>query len=162
MVTVLPSVVLFFFIVACKTSTTPPDIFKAKVLRVKDGDTVEVLYHQTPITVRLAHIDCPERKQPYYQRAKQFSTSFCVGKKVKVITQGKYDRYRRLLGEVVYQRKNLNKELVAHGLALHYKRYSKDTVYANLENHAHRNQLGMWSQQELIAPWLFRKRKKKL
>lgn len=34
--------------------------FTAKVIRILDGDTMEVLYQDHPIKIRLAHIDCPE------------------------------------------------------------------------------------------------------
>lgn len=41
--------------------------FTARVIRIIDGDTMEVLYQHTPVKIRLAHIDCPEkrRSQPY-------------------------------------------------------------------------------------------------
>jgi endonuclease YncB( thermonuclease family) len=63
---------------------------------------------------------------------------------------------------VVYDLKdvNINKLLVKNGLALHYKRYSKDDSYSDLENKARINKLGMWQQSKVIEPWVFRKRKK--
>lgn len=38
---------------------------KAKVIRVLDGDTIEVLQESTPVRVRLLNIDAPEKKQPF-------------------------------------------------------------------------------------------------
>jgi len=153
--------VLFFLVTSCKVINTTPDVFKAKVVKVRDGDTVEVLYRKTIVVIRLEHVDCPERKQPYYKRAKKFATEFCVGKRVKIVSKGKYDRYKRLIAEVVYKKKKLNQELVKYGYALHYKKYSKSQVYANLENEAHTAKIGMWSQEKLIEPWLYRKKRKK-
>ena len=132
----------------------------SKVIGIKDGDTIEVLYKKESIVIRLEHIDCPEKKQPYSQKAKQFTSNFCFGKKVKVITTGKFDRYRRLIAVIEYKKQNLNKKLVANGFALHYKKYSKDSTYNYLEEQARFNKTGMWSQEKLIEPWLFRKRKK--
>jgi len=138
-----------------------PDVFKAKVIKVRDGDTVEVLYRKQTVVIRLEHVDCPERKQPYNKRAKKFTTEFCFDKRVKIISKGKFDRYKRLIAEVVVNKKILNQELVKNGYALHYKRYSKDKEYANLEVKAHKEKVGMWSQENLIAPWLYRKNRKK-
>ncbi len=42
-----------------------------KIIGVKDGDTYVVLIDKSSITIRLAHIDCPEKKQAYAQLAKK-------------------------------------------------------------------------------------------
>lgn len=141
------------------SDTKLPKEFFAKVIGVKDGDTIEVLYKKEPIIIRLEHIDCPEKKQAFGKRAKQFTSDFCFGKEVKIVSRGRFDRYRRLIAEVHYKTKMLNKELVANGYALHFKRYSKDSTYSIIENQARLQKKGMWSQEKLIAPWIFRKRK---
>ncbi|AMR33750.1 hypothetical protein A0256_21095 [Mucilaginibacter sp. PAMC 26640] len=52
-----------------------------KVVKIKDGDTIELLSpdHQN-ITVRLAEIDCPEKSQAFGQAAKQFTQAFALAK----------------------------------------------------------------------------------
>ncbi|QFG54009.1 thermonuclease family protein [Chryseobacterium sp.] len=35
-----------------------------KIIAIKDGDTVVMLVKNKPQTIRLAHIDTPEKKQP--------------------------------------------------------------------------------------------------
>ena len=52
---------------------------KVKVIGVKDGDTVEVLYYQLPMVVRLEHIDAPEKKQPFGTVSKQSSQTYLLG-----------------------------------------------------------------------------------
>ena len=153
--------ILFFLVTSCSVTNTIPKEFKAKVIKVRDGDTVEVLYRKQTVVIRLEHVDCPERKQPYHKRAKKFTSEFCFDKRVKIVSKGKYDRYKRLIAEIVINKKILNQELVKNGYALHYKRYSKDKEYANLEDEAHKEKVGMWSQEKLIAPWLYRKNRKK-
>ena len=37
-------------------------VVKVRIIGVKDGDTVEDLYYQLPFTVRVEHIDAPEKK----------------------------------------------------------------------------------------------------
>ena len=129
-----------------------------KVIGVKDGDTFELLYEQNSFVVRFSHIDCPEKKQPFGQKAKQFVSDICFGKYVTLKHYNKYDRNHRLIAEVILEDgTNLNKLLVENGLAWHYKKYSKDEVYANLENEARLNKKGLWADTNPTAPWEWRK-----
>ena len=66
-----------------------------KVIGVKDGDTVELLMNGKPHVVRLSNIDCPEKKQPFGNNAKQFVSDLCFGKMVRMSTDGKKDRKKR-------------------------------------------------------------------
>src|SRR5690606_38143298 len=75
-------------------------IFEGKVVGVKDGDTIEVLVNKEVRVVRLAHIDCPERRQPYSTKAKQYTSDLCYGKMVTVRHQKNLDRNKRYIGEV--------------------------------------------------------------
>ena len=38
---------------------------QGNVVRVLDGDTIEVLQDRTPVRIRLINIDAPEKKQPF-------------------------------------------------------------------------------------------------
>jgi endonuclease YncB( thermonuclease family) len=137
-----------------------PASFEAKVIGIEDGDTIKVLYQGKPLVIRLAHIDCPEikKQQPYANKARQFTASACFGKLVTVLNTGKTDRYRRLIGVVLYNRdQNLNKALVGAGLAWHFKKYSSDASYALLEQKARAARFGLWSEKEPIAPWNWRR-----
>ncbi|MCD1116974.1 thermonuclease family protein [Chryseobacterium turcicum] len=133
-----------------------------KVIGVKDGDTVEISMDGKPQVVRLSHIDCPEKKQPFGNNAKQFASDLCFGKKVKLSTGWKKDRNKRLLAEIILSNgKNLNKELVKNGLAWHYKKYSKDNSYDDLEKYARKLKVGLWNDKTPTAPWEWRKSRKK-
>ena len=132
-----------------------------KVIGVKDGDTVSLLMEGKEQTVRLAHIDCPEKKQPYGTKAKQMVSDLCFGKYVKVIGDGKLDRNKRLIAEIVLENGiNINKTLVKNGLAWHFKKYSKDPKYAQLEIEARHKKAGLWKEKDPIAPWDWRKLRK--
>lgn len=134
--------------------------FQGKVTAVKDGDTFKILYQKQEITVRLAHIDSPEKKQAFGTKAKQYASDLCFGKKVTVKHSGKKDRNGRVLGEVFIGNVNINQELVKKGLAWHFKKYSKSEEYAQLENSARKEKIGLWSEKSPIAPWEWRKMKK--
>ncbi len=56
---------------------------KAKVIGIKDGDTIEVLLEGNIMkTLRLAEVDCPEKGQPYGKNAKKFTSDRVFGKEI--------------------------------------------------------------------------------
>ena len=137
--------------------------FTGKVIGVKDGDTVDILLPENKKqTVRLAHIDCPEKNQPFGYKAKQFVSEFCYAKAVQIVIAGKPDRNGRWIAEIFYKNKNLNKELVRNGLAWHFKRYSKNALYAELEIIARKKKAGLWQEQNPVEPWNWRDYKRKM
>jgi len=138
-----------------------PGNFTGKVTGIKDGDTFEIMFGGKAETVRLAHVDCPEKSQPYGKKAKQFASDLCFGKEVIVISTER-DRYNRLIG-IVYLKDgtNVNKELVKAGLAWHYRQYSNDPSYSFLEAEARNGKKGLWVEKDAAAPWEWRKRKRK-
>lgn len=137
--------------------------FTAKVIRILDGDTMEILYQNTPIKVRLAHIDCPEKRgsQPFGNHAKVALSDLCFGQNVTVYGEN-YDRNKRLIAVVVNAKKQVvNQQMIKQGMAWHFKRYSKDPTYARLEIEARKNKVGLWRDPNPIAPWEWRKPKTK-
>src|SRR5690348_15019044 len=97
--------------------------FSGRVVAILDGDTIEVLHHRTTERVRLTGIDCPEKKQPFGQRAKQATSALSFGQHVTVLRAGK-DRYGRTLGTVeLMDGTNLNYALVQLGWCWWYWKY---------------------------------------
>lgn len=148
---------IVIFIVSCDTSNNSPGSLVGKVVGVKDGDTIEILYEGRSQTIRLVDIDCPEKKQAFGMIAKQFTSDFCFGKVVKVESAGSRDRYDRVLGTVYYNDKCLNQELVKNGLAWHYKKYSHKKIFDDLEREAREKGIGLWSDKNPTPPWDFRR-----
>lgn len=156
--------IAFICLFSCTNLEATQEKNAYKVIGVKDGDTIVLLMDTTEQVVRFSHVDCPEKKQPFGTKAKQFVSDKCFGTYVTLIVdeKNKYDRYKRLIAEVVLENgENLNKELVKNGLAWHFKKYSESEEYAELENQARANQIGIWSEPSPIAPWDWRKPKKK-
>ena len=129
----------------------------SEVVGIMDGDTIELRIVSNDyasksrkgknLRIRFAHVDCPERGMPFYQNAKKFTSEKCFRKTVKIIHNNEYDRYGRLIGEVILpDGTNLNQELVKVGLAVHFKKYSSSGLYANLEIKARIKKIGIWSQ----------------
>lgn len=110
--------------------------FTGKLVKVLDGDTVEVLHNGKAERIRLAQIDCPEKNQPFGQAAKRYVLDEAAHKIVTVQVET-VDRYGRTVGEVfLHDGSNLNKQIVGAGFAWQYKKYSKDTEYSDLEKSA--------------------------
>ncbi|WP_111540847.1 thermonuclease family protein [Mesonia algae] len=109
---------------------------------------------------RLEHIDCPEKKQAFGAKAKQFTSDFIFQQNARVVSKGKKDRWGRLIA-VLYneQGKSLNKAIVENGLGMHFKRFSSDMSYDKLEAKARRKKTGMWSDPNIIEPWTYRKKR---
>lgn len=135
-----------------------PNLFSGRVTGIIDGDTYDVLYKGAERRIRLAHIDCPEKKQPFGTKAKLFASNLCFGEMVTVKIQGKPDRSGRLIAEIITEQGvNINKELVKNGLAWHYKAYSDNIDYAQLEIEAKKGEIAIWSEANPIEPWRWRK-----
>lgn len=128
----------------------------AKVVGVKDGDTVVVLdSNNVQTTLRLAEVDCPESGQPFGKNAKQFTSDQVFGKMVKYIATD-VDRYGRTIAKIYYGNKYLSEELIKNGLGWWYYRYSTDKNLGILQNKAEEQKLGLWSDKNAVAPWDWR------
>lgn len=129
-----------------------------RVVRVLDGDTIEILESGNRLTrVRLAGIDAPEKSQPFGQRSRQALSSM-VAQRTVTVTGGDTDRYGRLLGTVWLDAKDVNAEQIRKGLAWAY-RYHGNPVkpdYAALENEARCQATGLWSATGQTEPWRWR------
>ncbi len=74
--------------------------FTGRVVGVADGDTITVLHKGKGERIRLHGIDCPEKRQAFGKRAKQFTSTLVSGKTVTVHVLDR-DRYGRTVGEVL-------------------------------------------------------------
>lgn len=102
--------------------------FEGKVVRIFDGDTIEVLVDEKPVRVRLHRIDAPERGQDYSTKART-AISKKVFQKVVSIRKTDTDRYGRTVG-VVYLDEDVNLWLLSQGWAWRYKHYDSNKKYA--------------------------------
>ncbi len=151
---------IFIFAVSVAYCRSNEDKFKAitgKVIKIRDGDTIEILHEGKPLAIRLAHIDCPEKKQPFGNVAKQFTSTLCFGQMVTVQNENEFDRYGRMIGVIINNTNDtVNLELVRAGFAWHYKKYSKDKLYSETEIKARVKKIGLWADPKPIPPWDWR------
>ena len=81
--------------------------FKFTLNRVIDGDTLEGVLHlgfniDLKSRIRLANIDVVELRQQGGYEAKQFVQEALEGSTLYVITEGKFDSFGRVIGDISY------------------------------------------------------------
>lgn len=132
--------------------------FSGRVVSVADGDTITVLRGREQVRVRLYGIDCPESEQPFGRRARQRTAELVFGRTVTGRAEGR-DRYGRLLGWVELPGGGtLNEQLVAEGLAWHYRRFApREARLARLEMEARAARRGLWQDPHPVPPWEWRR-----
>jgi endonuclease YncB( thermonuclease family) len=131
--------------------------FKGEVIKVLDGDTIEVLHEKKPERIRLYGIDCPEKGQPFGQKAKQATSSLLFGKEVRIESHGR-DKHRRTLGTVFEGDLNVNQELVKEGWCWWFRKFvPKDQTLKPFEQAAKEAKKGLWAHPNPVPPWLYRR-----
>jgi micrococcal nuclease len=125
---------------------------KALVIRVRDGDTIQVrLVSGRRQPVRLIGIAAPDRGWCYSATAARRARSLALGRRVSLIgdpTQRVRDGYGRLLAYVMIGRRDLGRSLLAGGYAYLYApggTFARIRSYRARERPARRKRLGLWS-----------------
>lgn len=130
-----------------------------QVVNVSDGDTITVRRENGPqAKVRLYGIDCPEKAQPYGQKARELTASMVAGRTVD-IQEKDVDRYGRTVGVVTVDGANLNESIVRNGFAWVYPQYCKESFcsdWSRLESEAKQQGRGVWSDPHIVPPWDWR------
>jgi endonuclease YncB( thermonuclease family) len=144
-------------------------IVSVKVAKVFDGDTFEIHHDGLPYRVRLSGIDAPERGQAFAEQAKENLQKWTDGHIVRIEVQ-KIDPYKRLVCKVTLEAGQMagdvSLRLLERGLAWHFKRYIKDQtvddqrLYADAEDKARAQSIGLWSESAQLAPWVFREQRR--
>lgn len=144
------------------TTALPNDLMTARVVSVTDGDNLTVIESDNKqVLIRLHGLDCPEGKQAYGKRAKQFTSSQRFGTTIRY-REVDIDRYSRTVATVYLEDgTELNLAIPKAGLAWHYKRYSKRQDYTVAEEESRRAGIGLWQEPNAIPPWEWRRNKRR-
>ena len=130
---VVPVTVFFLALLNCTPAYPQQDILEryndtnqleiqgAKVVRVIDGDTIEIQHGKMKERVRYIGIDTPERGQPFYKEAKEYNQKLLSDNLVtlKMDVQLR-DKYGRLLAYVYLENEErtfVNAKLIEEGCA---------------------------------------------
>lgn len=131
------------------------------VIAISDGDTLKARCgepgHYEQVTVRLAEIDAPEKRQPFGERSRQALAALCFQQRAAIKTANK-DRYGRAVARVECRGKDASTEQVRVGMAWAYTRYLTDPEIKRLEQAARAAAAGLWKEPKPVPPWEWRRR----
>lgn len=145
---------------------------EGRVVGIADGDSITLLdADKTQHRIRIDGIDAPEKAQPFGDRSRQNMVRMVAGKEV-IVECHKTDRYGRQICKVRVQPSDCpayGKTLdVGHaqilgGLAWWYRQYAKEQSaedrgrYESAEQEARARKIGLWSDNNPIPPWEWRR-----
>ncbi len=132
---------------------------RGKVIRVLDGDTIEVLQGKKPVRIRLANIDAPEKTQAFGRWSTNQLKGLVAAQPVTV-TYTQTDRYGRIIGNVFTTNgTEASRFMVQSGGAWVYERYNTDKALPALQREAQKQKHGLWADSQPMPPWEWRHNK---
>lgn len=134
--------------------------FDAQVVRITDGDTLEVQGQAGELILRLWGVDAPEMDQVWGWKSKAALASPCLGEKVHVDVV-EVDRFKRRVVKIrLPDGRDVGNEIVRAGAGWWHQDYApRDAVKKGLQEEARFGKIGLWSQPPCEAPWTHRRRR---
>jgi endonuclease YncB( thermonuclease family) len=147
-------------------ATGTPYKLTGKVVRVSDGDTVNLLVENKQERIRLASIDAPETAhgssqpgQPFGEASRKKLAEYVAGKTLTVVCFEK-DHYDRHICDIPVNGTTANRLQVEQGYAWANQqakgKFLRDKTLVDLEKSARQKKLGLWAEPGAIAPWQWR------
>lgn len=163
----------YLLIISSQTFAKEPiRILDGTVIKVADGDTINVDSGGTKLKIRLYGIDAPETPktnsktgtigkpgQPYGNEAWKALDDKVNRQRVRIEVRD-VDKYDRLVSVVWIGGREINKEMVAEGWAWAYRKYldrPHASEYISAEEQARARRAGLWRDGNPQPPWEFRK-----
>jgi len=129
------------------------------IVGVYDGDTLtarcQLPEAQVNLTVRIAEIDAPEKRQAFGSRSTKHLAALCF-KKLAIVEPTARDRYGRTVAKVACDGTDAGVAQVRAGMAWVFDRYASDRSLYELQREARALRLGLWADAEPMAPWRWR------
>ena len=156
---------VFLLTVLCAADCLAARTIEGVVRAVYDGDTLLLATRQeSRLKVRLYGIDAPETAkpdmpgQPFGAVAKRTLMYKVMGRQVaaEIID---IDQFHRSVAVIRYSGRDINREMVAEGLAWAYRQYLQGAYaseYIGAENRARSRRAGLWRDANPAPPWEFR------
>ncbi len=154
--------ILFLAAPACAGRT-----IDGMVRAVYDGDTLLLTTREeSRLKVRLYGIDAPETRKPdrpgqsYGDISRRTLMYKIMGRRVTAEIVD-IDQYKRAVAVIRYNGRDINREMVAEGMAWAYRQYLQspyESEYISSETRARSRRAGVWREPKPQPPWEFRER----
>ena len=148
----------FSLVLLLAAAAAHAEVLTGRVIKVADGDTVTILdRNHRQFKIRVAGIDAPERRQPYYDVSKQNLARLAFGREATVEWR-KHDRYGRIVGNIRVAGEDVGLAQVRAGLAWWYRDYARDQtpedrrLYEAAEADARALRAGLWADAHPVEP----------
>jgi micrococcal nuclease len=140
--------------------TIPALAGQHQVLKVIDGDTIDIMYIGKKERIRLLNVDTPESVHPDHSRntamgrkAADYTKSRLYAQTVDLEFQSKKrGLYGRLLAYVILDGRNFNIDLVRMGWSPYYTKYGTSKLhhadFVSAEKHARAHRLNIWESPQ--------------
>lgn len=134
-----------------------------RVLRVIDGDSLILDVRGSHYRVELADIDAPELNQPWGRTAADWLHQSLTGRFVVVHWSGTPGD-RQIQGSLISRDRDIGLDLLHAGLAwctlgAVTQFPGQGGIYRDAEARARESHRGLWSDQDSIPPWEWRKQR---
>ncbi len=152
-----PIFIAVLFAVAFQQPVFAATVPTYKVIKVVDGDTIDVQVGKKVERIRMIGMDTPETVDPrkavqcFGKEASNKTKALLLGKSVGLQndpTQGERDKYGRLLRYVILNGQNFNKLMIGEGYAHEYTYdipYKYQTVFKQAQQNSKKAQKGLWN-----------------
>lgn len=155
-------VIIILGLAGCYEVRQVQELGAMKVVRVADGDSVEVVPAAgggRKVKVRLYGIDAPELSQAFGGAAKDATIALLLHQ-VVLMTKHDIDQYGRIVATIELPNGgSANLELVKRGCAWWYARHAqKEYTLKDAQQSARDAGRGLWADKSPEPPWLWRER----
>ena len=135
--------------------------FHGPLVRVKDGDSLEVKVQGVVMEFRLAAIDAPEFDQPYGRSARDELRAL-IGKNTCVLVPIDTDRYGRTIAFLWIGDRSINRAMVERGAAWFNSEFASDPSLFDVEQAARNAKRGLWAlpAKDRVEPWVWRRQRR--
>jgi micrococcal nuclease len=127
-----------------------------KVIGISGGDTLTLLVDKQPLKIRLANIDAPEAEQPFGRQSKESLAELCWGKDATYEAQD-IVRHGHTVAVVTCGGVETSRAQIERGMAWVEDKYNRDFTLPALQAMARRDRIGLWSDENPVPPWEFRR-----
>lgn len=134
---------------------TTGTIRDALVREIVDGDTFIIEQSGNPLIVDLESIDAPEIEQAYGPESKLHLAALIEGKKVNIQQVRTLD-YQHITAKVKLEDLDINRAMIASGMAWHDRGYDNDVNLKTVQNTAKKSKIGLWADKHPIEPSVYR------
>lgn len=134
--------------------------YEADVLRIIDGDTIDVEHNYKVFRIRVQGIDAPESNQPFGWEAHKFLHEL-IGNKSVYISTSNTGKYGREISKILDKDFNdISHIMIKKGYAwADFENNKFDPEIKNMQEKAQKEKLGLWADDRPIQPKIWREHK---